>query len=134
MTNWLDALDDSRGIRAIYGDDVPPLTGVTMNEVCLHHDGPRVVLRFDLSRYPANPPKKWSDQGFTTVQLQLMLVDIHELSIAGWSNESVVDLSLEQTDNGVIVTTSGGLTQLRIRAHTATVTSISAYQTEDVSA
>jgi hypothetical protein len=134
MTNWLDALDDSRGIRAIYGDDVPPLTGVTMNEVCLHHDGPRVVLRFDLSRYPANPPKKWADQGFTTVQLQLMLVDIHELSIAGWSNESVVDLSLERTDNGVVATTSGGLAQIRIRALSAIISAISAYQTEDVSA
>lgn len=128
MTTWLDALDDPQGIRAIYGDDVPSLTAVPIHEVCLHRDGPRVVLRFDLPRYPTDPPQKWTAQGFNTVQVQLMLVDILELSLDGWSNESVVDLSLERDDKGVTVATLAGSARCHVRARAAFVTSISAYQ------
>ena len=134
MKTWLDALEDSRGIRAIYGDDVPPLTAVDLHEVRLHRDGPSAVLRFNLARYPANPPKKWVAQRFNTVQLQLRLVDTLELSIESWSNESVVDLSLERDGKNVILTTTAGRARMRIRALAAYVSSISAYQIEDISA
>jgi len=132
MTTWLDVLDESQGIRAIFGDDLPTLRSISLHELCLHRDGPRAVLRFDLSQFPQAPPRKWSSQGFNTVQLQLMLVDVQDVSVTAWSNESVVDLSLESAGEFVVATTVSGPARITIRARTATVTSISAYQNGDV--
>jgi hypothetical protein len=131
MTTWLDAVDDPRGVRAIYGDDVPPLTAVPVHEVCLHRDGPRLVLRLDLPRYPRDPPAKWTAQGFDTVQIQLMLVDVLELSIDGWSNDPVADISLERDGDAVTVLASAATTRCRARARAATVTEVSAYPNTD---
>lgn len=127
MTTWLDAVDDPRALRAIYGDDVPPLTAVPVHEICLHRDGPRLVLRLDLPRYPLAPPAKWTAQGFDTVQIQLMLIDVLELSIDGWSSDPVADITLER-DGDAVTVTCAGTTRCRARAHTATVTKVSAYQ------
>lgn len=125
MTTWLDAVDDARAVRAIYGDDVPSLTAVPVHEIRLHRDGPRVTLRFDLSSYPATPPRKWA--GLNTVQVQLTLVDVLELSVEGWSNDPVADLSLTR-DGDVLTMTSTGATRCRARARAAVVDKISAYQ------
>lgn len=127
---WLDVLDDERGVRAIYGDEPPSLQRVTLHEVCLHRDGPRVTLRLDLPEYPSSPPKKWSTQGFNVVQIKLMFVAVVAFSIDGWSNESLVDMTLEKRDDNVRAATSAGLADLSVEAESALVSSISAYRSE----
>src|ERR1700730_13283023 len=66
MESWADLLDDPAKVRSIYGDDVPSLDSVHLHEITLHRDGARLTLRFDLSKYPTDPPKKWQAQGFNT--------------------------------------------------------------------
>lgn len=131
MTTWLDALDDDRGVRAIYGNKIPPLGPVKIHEVSMHNEGPRVMLRFDLTDYPENPPKKWVDQGFNVVQVQLMLVGILDFSLQGWSHDSTIDLSLKK--EGKVVRVAGFAESIRmiIISEAALITSISAYRIEN---
>jgi len=106
---------------------VPSLAPVVLHEICLHRDGPRVLLRFDLPDFPAEPPKKWLAQQANVVQVTLTLVGIRSISLSGWSNESVVDLSMLQEDGSVWVTGSGDQVRLDIQAEAATITALSAY-------
>jgi hypothetical protein len=126
MTIWFDVLDDARGIRAIYGDDAPPLEAVVLHEITLHRDGPRVVLRFDLPAFPSRPPEKWVSQGCNVVQVQLLLSGVESVSIQGLSTHSVVDIAVAGDGRKVRVTTSGS-SVIDVLALDASITSISAY-------
>jgi hypothetical protein len=127
-TTWLDSLLDARPVRAVFGSAVPSLSPVVLHEVRLHRDGPRVLLRFDLPDFPAEPPRKWLAQQANVVQLELSLIGIVTFLLSGWSTDTAVDLSIS-TDGGLVrVAASGGPITLDIDAESAVITSISAYQ------
>jgi hypothetical protein len=130
MTNWLEALSDTRGISAIFGGDVPALDRVAMQEISLNRDGPSATLRFDLPGYPASPPAKWLAQGFNVVQVTLLLVGVQDLSIQGWSHQGAVDLELSRDGSTVVARGSSESMRLDVRADAAVITSLSAYQDE----
>jgi len=127
VPSWLDTLADPRPIRAVYGDGVPGLAPVVLHEVCLHRDGPRVTLRFDLPDFPAEPPRKWLAQQANVVQVALTLVGIQGITLSGWTTQPVLDLSLTHEDGTVVVTGAGSGVRLDIQAEAATITSLSAY-------
>lgn len=128
--NWLKALTESKQIEAIFGEEVPSLEAVDLHELIVHRDGPRVILRFDLSTYPSHPPKKWSLQGYNRVQLQLMLVGISHFIVDGWGTNCVVDFDLVREGNVVKLIGSSGPTKIEIVANAALIESISAYRQE----
>lgn len=125
---WLDLIDDDRGVRAIYGDKPPALGRVVLHEVTLHRDGPRAVLRFDLPEYPTEPPRKWLDLRFNVVQIQLMLIGVHDISMSGWRNSPGVELSIERDGQGIRVVGSEGSMRIDVRADNAVIAALSAYQ------
>jgi hypothetical protein len=127
-TTWLDSLVDARPVRAIFGSAIPSLTQVALHEVRLHRDGPRVLLRFDLADFPAEPPRKWVAQRANVVQLELSLIGIESFILSGWSSEPTVDLSISSDGGLVRVAASGGPITLGVDAESAVVTAISAYQ------
>ncbi len=95
------------------------------------HSIPRVSPgRFDLSSFPAAPPRKWLERGDNVVQVQLMLTGVTSLSLEGASTDSRVDLTLVGDGTSVRARTAAGSTTLDIRADGALITSISAYHTE----
>lgn len=128
MSSWLDLLSDAGPIRGVYGDEVPSLTGVTVHEICLHRDGPRAILRFDLPSFPSRPPKKWAAQEFNTAQVQLILIGIADMTIHGWHNNILADLSI--THEGELIRTYFRTLkmELDIRSQAALVSTISAYR------
>lgn len=127
--SWIDLLDDPRSIRAVYGAHVPSLAGAVLHELRLHRDGPQVIFRIDLPEYPANPPEKWVTQGFTTVQLELVLGGVQNVLVEGLSTDSVVDLELGRAGDHVRTTTSAGSSSvIDVRSRWVSVDRISAYQ------
>lgn len=128
MTNWLDSLDDSRPVRAIYGDYLPSLTAVVLHEICLHEDGPRATLKIDLSEFPSRPPRKWLQEQLNTVQVELMLIGIRRLSLRGWINGPVVDLSITREEALIHVFTSSELPAIDIWSDWAMISRIAAYK------
>lgn len=127
MTTWLDTLHNPQGITSIYGDAIPTLNAVDLHEICLHRDGPDVVFRFDLPEYPSDPPRKWAAQGFNTVQVRLQLVAVTELSIAGWSHNSIADITVAGDGDMVTLNATAEAYRCHVRARAAAIKSISAY-------
>ena len=105
MSNWTDLLNDPRAVRAIFGDHVPSLSGVELFEVVVNHDNLHAVLRFDLQDYPADPPPKWSAQGFNRVQVELKAWGLQEV---------LVDVTTTRTTTvDISVVRDGALTRVR---------------------
>lgn len=128
MATWVDALSDAGPIKGVYRQEVPSLAGVVLHEICLHRDGPRITLRFDLPSFPADPPKKWVDQGFGIAQIELMLIGIEKLSLQGWSNQVTADVSIVYEGERIRARLSSAEVNADITAESALVSSISAYR------
>lgn len=127
MPGWVDFLSEPHGIRAIYGEELPTLTSVDLHELVLHRDGPRATLRFDLAQFPREPPKKWADQGFNVVQVQLTLVDVHHLTVAGWTTHATLDLDVERRDGVLLLRTLNGPVGVNIDARWLVLSHLGAY-------
>ncbi|MGC4744303.1 Imm50 family immunity protein [Micromonospora sp. DT201] len=127
MSGWVDLLSESHGIRAIYGEDLPALTSVDLHELVLHRDGPRATLRFDLSQFPKSPPKKWADQGFNVVQVQLTLVDVLHLTMVGWTTRALLDINVERMGKALSLRANNGPVGINIDARWLVLSHLSAY-------
>ncbi|WP_157062783.1 Imm50 family immunity protein [Actinopolyspora mortivallis] len=69
--SWPDLVLHTEGIRAIYGDHVPTLDGITLREVVIDHERSSTILTFDLPELPETMPKKWAQKGADSVRLKL---------------------------------------------------------------
>jgi hypothetical protein len=128
MTSWLDFLLDSTPIRKIYGGDIPNLEGIDFHEIVLNRDGPRVLLRFDFQQFPVNPPKKWKLAGYNRLQLRLLAVGIHEISLIGLTSECKLNLDITNSDGLIRIQTQEGDMKINILADSLLVDHISAYR------
>jgi Immunity protein 50 len=129
MTNssWLDFLVDASAIRSVFGDQVPTLENIDLHEVVLHRDGPRVLLRFDLSQFPSHPPKKWAFAGFNRVQVRLLAVGVRELAILGLQSECKLSLNVLAEGASIRIRTQEGATKIDLVADCLVVDGLSAY-------
>jgi hypothetical protein len=127
MTSWIGFLVDATTLYAIFDTELPTLEGVDVHEIVLNRDGPRVSLRFDLSQYPKLPPKKWQISGFNKVQLTLMAVGVHALSISGWKTQCKLNLEVSAEGNIVRLHTHDGPVKIDISAESLILERIIAY-------
>lgn len=124
---WTQYVNETTGLTAVYSGAVPTLERVSLHEVCLHRDGPSVLLRFDLNKFPVNPPKKWVSQGFNTVQISLRLLGVDDIQFSGWSSNCLIDINLTRTDKRIRLNTSNGPFLMEVTADLVLLNSISAY-------
>lgn len=128
MTTWLDCISDPRPVQAIYGTTPPSLRNVTLHEVCLHREGPRVMMRFDLADFPDQPPKKWRDHGYDVAQVVVMLIGVWEISLQNWTSNPVVNLAIARENGGIRIHSYESPIHININSETAQISSISAYK------
>jgi Immunity protein 50 len=125
---WLDCVDRAEMIREIFDRVEPRLDEIRLHEVTLHHDGPSVSLRFDLSEFPVVPPTKWVEAGYDTVQLRLALDDVSEIAIEGWSNDNRGKMDIQRhSPTSLSVEFQSRRSKLRVVCHFARIDRISAY-------
>ncbi|GFE10995.1 hypothetical protein Scani_72630 [Streptomyces caniferus] len=124
---WTDHVFRSTGLVKIYGGEVPPLRGVHLHAVDLHRGGPTLSLRFNLARYPADPPHKWAAQGYNRVQVTLAVSGIDSCSIEGFGLDPVVDIDLEPGDGGLVVSVDSDDVRVRAVGQSASLARMSAY-------
>jgi hypothetical protein len=130
MKNWIELLTDAASIRAIFGQVVPILVGVDLHEIVLHRDGPRVLLRFDLSEFPEEPPSKWVTANFNRVQVKLLAVGVKELNISGLQTSCQLDLTVFEDDSLIHILAKNDVVCLKIAADELFIDNISAYKNE----
>lgn len=127
MSSWIDLLYKPDGIRAIYGADLPTLRSVDLHEFSLDRDGPVAMLRFDLAEFPRRPPKKWADQGFNAVQVQLSLGGVQHLTIVGWETHITIDIDVERRGEVISLRTMNGPVDINIEARSLVLSRLSAH-------
>jgi hypothetical protein len=123
---WIDAISNPKPVLAVYGEDVPALKGVRIEEICLSPNGPTLRLRFDLPTFPGQPPAKWRRDGMNVVQLEVSFGGLHEISIDRLATNSLCDLKMQKSG---LLQFSAESDSVRLRgvADEATILRISAY-------
>ncbi|WP_434385794.1 Imm50 family immunity protein [Melittangium boletus] len=91
--DWIDVLDRPVFLRTLF-PVAPPLRKVRIFELRLHQDGPRVMLRFDLNDFPAEPPEKWVAAKANTAQVTLGCTGVRDLEIQGWTVDNLADIEM----------------------------------------
>jgi hypothetical protein len=126
--SWLDLIDRNEALKAVFGTTVPHLDSVRLHEVTLHQDGPTIVLRFDLSEFPKDAPMKWLKAGHNTVQVRLVLDDVCQTRIEGWTTNNVGNLSVgSNVPAGVRVEFLAGQATLFVVSRFARLDGVSGY-------
>lgn len=83
-------------------------------------------LRLDLPEYPADAPKKWVSQGFNTVQLEIGLGGVRDVTLEGFSSDAVADIALRGGETVEMEVVSSDI-HLRATADALFILNISAY-------
>jgi hypothetical protein len=126
MLEWIEALSNPQPVLAVYGEAAPALDGVRIVEVCLSVNGPTLRLRFDLPKFPVDPPIKWRREGLDVVQVEIAFGGLRAISMDKFSTVSICDLEIERSE---LVRFSGESDSVRLHgtADTASILRISAY-------
>ena len=124
--SWIEAVHRPEGVLAVFGGAAPPLTRVELHSVTLGHSGD-VRMVFDLHDYPSDPPAKWADQGFNTVQLTLACTHVRDIRLTGWASEITADIAVERVDGLVALQVRSPATSLKLTADIVSVVKVAAY-------
>jgi|688.fasta_scaffold288525_2 hypothetical protein len=127
---WIDYLGNKLAVDSVYSA-APSLVDVRLHEVRLHQDGPRVSLRLDLNDFPDNPPRKWVVGKFNRTQLTLVLIDISDFQMTGWSLNNIGDLTFDKCNVGIRVKFAGPSLRIECTARFIEVEKISGYCDSD---
>ena len=128
--NWTQLLKNPEAIAQIFGS-APSLEQVKIAEIVFHEDGPRLLLRFDVTTFPTNPPEKWLKGGFNQAQLRLMCLGVRSVTQRGWgtTNRVDIDLSVDEPNRIRLITRNGQL-QLDALFDILVVDGVTAYRND----
>ena len=127
--SWTAHLTDATAVRRLFGGEPPALRHTRIHEVTVSRDGPRVTLRVDLPGYPIDPPAKWAQQGFNTVQVELVFVGANGISMEGFGRDPFADVEITR-DDAVQLSVESPDFRLRLTAEAVLLSKLSAYMDE----
>ncbi len=96
---WTQFLENADAISSIF-DQAPSLQRVRLMRLQLSEDGPTVDLKLALRDFPARPPKRWAAMRANAAILELQLLGVARLSVAGWTTNNVVDIVFNRSAEG----------------------------------
>lgn len=130
VMRWLEHVDESIFLRQLYPEVDPDLSCVRLHELQLHQDGPRVILRFDLTEFPSAPPPKWRAAQSNIVQVRLMGIGVAAIRIAGWAANNLGSMRIERGGSGIDIEFSSAECRAIATVEHLRVDSVSAYRAE----
>ncbi|MEW1589103.1 Imm50 family immunity protein [Micromonospora vinacea] len=124
--SWVDLVTNPQGLRKIFPEGPPPLSGASLHGLVVEREGPTLRLRLDLPAYPANPPATWLRGGFNTVQVELLFGGVSELRLVGIATEVIADLEIRPADGVSLEVRSASMVVAALAA-SVTVSEVVAY-------
>jgi hypothetical protein len=123
----MNLLDNNHFLKMLYPATDPSLDAIGLREVSLNEDRVGgVLLRFDLSEYPASPPAKWHPE-FNKVQLRIVGIGVRHFVLTGGVVASIGRLTIGESAGGVAVDFDGGGCQIRSAFDFLRVDRVTAY-------
>jgi hypothetical protein len=106
---WIEYLDNSQPIRAIFGEELPSLNSFALKEVLYDVQKKSLKLIGDLSLYPDTPPPKWVKGKFNCVQITLELWNVKFFKIGELGALDLIDLNIDKCGDSITCNTNSGL-------------------------
>lgn len=124
---WTEFLRDLKPIKGVFGEALPELEG-RLHEVILHQDGPALKLRLDLKAFPKELPKKWTEKSFNTAQITVLVGEISDLAIKGWTTNNDVVVEVTGTTGDLSLTVHAANMKLTCKAKSIAVLELTGYR------
>jgi hypothetical protein len=127
---WISACDNLQALERLY-TSLEGLESVNLHEVVLHRGGPRLILRFDLPRFPDRErPPRWSPEA-NTLQVELSFWGTADVRLTGWTPENRGVLATLVDGDVKQVTFTSESTELRAAFVSARIDGLSAYTSDE---
>lgn len=124
--SWIEIVDRPEGVLAVFDGATPPLTGVEVHSVIFGHSGD-VRLVFDLRDFPNDPPAKWANQGYNTVQLTLACAPVRDIRLTGWARQITADIAVDRIGDRVALRVDSPTMTLALTSDFVSVLKVAAY-------
>lgn len=121
---WYDYIDNPKALYNLY-KEVPPLDDVRIASIHIDDEGNRIVLMFDMPRYPDFPSPKWGQ--CNTVTAEIWFTYIAELSINTTSNSYRGYITIEKFAEGLLEVSIVGNLNVKFITQSAFIQRIEAY-------
>lgn len=128
MRNWHELAENHQILFELY-NDVPSLQAVDLIEVILSENGTQMSLKIILPRFPDKSPRKWVENGYNTVQIQIDFLELEEVKISHWSTRNHVDVQIELlADRQIMLSVASLLCSIQAKARSFRISNVVAYQ------
>jgi hypothetical protein len=126
---WISACHNPRALERFY-TSTDGLELIDLHEVVLQRDGPRLTLRFDVSRFPDREvPPRWSPAA-NSLQVEVSFWGVTDLRLAGWSPGSRGVLAAATVGSAFQMTYNSAGVELRANFLSARIDGLSAYMND----
>lgn len=69
---------------------------ITLNSLVIDNDIPKIVLSFDISEIPDNPPEKWVKMGFNTCRIGLNCGGVSDTLIKNLPSNEKMEITIKK--------------------------------------
>lgn len=131
---WFDYCHGARQLSAIFGENVPELNNVTVRSYAFRGDRSEILIGVDLAEFPEQPPKKWVQQEFDTVRLELAIAEIQSARVGGLLSVQNISIAMSRNSKNQIEIEVGGPQReyMEIRSKFVRVSQMRAYNSAAV--
>jgi len=129
MNNWINFLYKPEIVKAIFGENLPKLTGIVVSKLNLDYNGTEAKISLLLPNFPENPPKKWLQNAYNAVSMEMSLSVLEHIQINRWTRSNQIDLLIEKKDE-LIYLLAKGEADFVLAGKFLQVNSIVGYQTQ----
>jgi hypothetical protein len=110
QTMWIDYLSNSQAVRGVFGENIPELRRLELEQIILDPSG-GVDVALNLGSLPDKIPARWMEKGFDSLQFRMRFT-VRELAIRRNGARVTQKVSVELEDGRLHVVSEDGLFEL----------------------
>lgn len=92
IQTWWKLSENPQALISIFGSEteIPLLDRVNLKSLELDANGPVLMLRLDLPKFPPRPPARW--QQYNQLQIELLFIDLTFVHLDHWSTNNLCSI------------------------------------------
>ncbi|GAA4454123.1 hypothetical protein GCM10023189_20190 [Nibrella saemangeumensis] len=113
---WHQLAKNPEVMKDVFRDETPSLEGVTLHKVAyVFNEYTDVLLTVNLPNYPQNPPGKWADREYNTVQVTLRLVGVLSTGLTAFGPSERINIKIDDKQNYLMLQATSDIVNFSVK-------------------
>lgn len=126
---WHQLAKNPEVVEEVFGEEAPSLEGVTLHKVAyVFNEYTDVLLTVNLPNYPRNPPGKWADIAYNTVQVTLRLVGVLSTGLTAFGPAEPVSIRIDDKQNYLMLQAGSDIVNFSVKFKWLYISAVTAMQ------